>query len=294
MLDAVRASGRRRPGRGAARQFYTVTFADAVRDGLARWRMEVVGQVWSPETGAEWVEEVRAQDLDCIPAAGDGAWLSWAQIHAVENPDGDPARYAEGRTVIGNDIARWRHLWVAWVLKLVGDIAWSREVVELRDASFATKDDEIDTLVERYRPGRIAMDQTGMGEKPVEDAIRRYGSQRVEGVLMTPATRLEIAGALKRRVEDIQIRIPKSTAIRQDLHAVRRAAGPTGAPRLVASDDTDGHADRFWAVALACGAAELEPTVYALHRVNNHADLRGVPRLGRPGAVRWRGMNGAL
>ncbi len=47
---------------------------------------------------------------------------------------------------------------------------------------------------------------------------------------MTPAVRLELAGTLKRRVEDIAIRIPVSTAIRQDLHAVRRAAGPTGAP----------------------------------------------------------------
>ena len=90
--------------------------------------------------------------------------------------------------------------------------------------------------------------------------------------------REELAGSLKRRVEDVEIRIPKSTAIRQDLHAVRRAAGPTGAPRLVATEDTDGHADRFWAAALACGAAETEPAVYELHRVNNHADLRGRPK----------------
>ena len=82
--------------------------------------------------------------------------------------------------------------------------------------------------------------------------------------------------------------------IRQDLHAVRRAAGPTGAPRLVATDDTDGHAERFWAAALSCGAAETQPAVYKLHRVDTHADLRGRPNLGRPGAVRWRGMNGAL
>ena len=286
-----------RPG-----SLHTVTFADAVAAGLARRRMEVVGQAWSPDTEAAWVDEVRreygadaAEELDCVPAAGDGAWLSWEQIHAVEHTQaGDPARYAKGRTVIGNDIARRRHLWVAWVLELVGDVAWTREVIELQNASFAEQDDTLDELVERYRPTRVAMDQTGMGEKPVEDAQRRYGAQRVEGVLMTPGTRLAIAGSLKRRVEDVAIRIPASTAIRQDLHAVRRAAGPTGAPRLVATEDTDGHADRFWAAALACAAAETQPAVYALHRINNHADLRGMPRLGRPGAVRWRGMSGAL
>ena len=66
---------------------------------------------------------------------------------------------------------------------------------------------------------------------------------------MTPATRLAIAGALKRRVEDVAIRVPAPTAIRLNLHARRRATGSTGAPRLVATDETDGHADRFWAAA---------------------------------------------
>ena len=70
-------------------------------------------------------------------------------------------------------------------------------------------------------------------------------------------------------------------AIRQDLHAVRRDR--SGTPRLVATKDTDGHADRLWAAALACGAAETEPAVYELHRIDNHADLRGRPNVGRPG-----------
>ena len=83
---------------------------------------------------------------------------------------------------------------------------------------------------------------------------------------MTLAVRLELAGALKRRGEDVNTRIPKSTVIRQDLHAVRRAAGPTGAPRLVATDDTAGRAERFWAAALFCGAAETQPAVYKLHQ----------------------------
>ena len=170
--------------------------------------MEVVGQEWSPAAEAAWVVEVRreyradaAEELDCNPAATDGAWLSWEQIHAVEHSQaGDPGRYAGGRTVIGNDIARQRHLWVASVLKLVGDVAWTRQLVELKDTSFAEPDDTLDELVDRYRPTRVAMDQAGMAEKPVEDAQRRYGAQRVEGVLMTPAVRLELVGAFKLRI----------------------------------------------------------------------------------------------
>ena len=113
-----------RPGR-----FHTVTFDEAVADGLARRCMEVVGEAWSPEIEAAWIEQVRAEygddaaeELDCVSAAGAGAWLSWEQIKKIEHEQaGDPRRYAGGRTVIGNDIARWRHLWVACVLELVGD-----------------------------------------------------------------------------------------------------------------------------------------------------------------------------
>ena len=163
-----------------------MTFEGAAADGLPRRRMEVVGKPWSPEIEAAWVEEVRqeygddaAEELDYVPAAGAGAWLSWEQIRKIEHHQaGDPVRYAGGCTVIGNDIARRRHLWVAWVLELVGDVAWTRQVVELQNASFAEQDDTLDELVERYRPNRIAMDQTGMGEKPVEDAKGRYGVRR--------------------------------------------------------------------------------------------------------------------
>ena len=43
--------------------------------------------------------------------------------------------------------------------------------------------------------------------------------------------------------------------------------GPTGIRRLVADGETDGHADRFWALALAVAAAQAAPVEY---------DYRGV------------------
>lgn len=70
------------------------------------------------------------------------AALIGEQIKKVEHEQaGDPRRYAGGRPVIGNDIARRRHLWVAWGLERVGDVAWTREVVELQSKSFAEHDD---------------------------------------------------------------------------------------------------------------------------------------------------------
>lgn len=288
---------KRRPG-----SLHTVTFAAAVREGLGRRRFAATGRDWSPAAEAAWVLETRAEygaaaaeELDCVPSTGVG-WLSWAEIRAAEEPEaGDPERFAGGRTVIGWDVARRRHLSVLWVLEMVGGVAWTREVVELQGQSFAAQDAELDRLVDRYGASRIAIDQTGMGEKLVEDAQRRHGRHRVEGVLMTGPARLEVATSLKRRVEDHALRIPASDAIRRDLRAVKRVAGPTGTPRLVADESgTDGHADRFWALALACATAETTAPRYELHRIDNHKRLDHRRPLGRPGALRMRGQPGGL
>ena len=145
----------RRPG-----SLHTVTFADAIREGLGLRRFGVMGEEWAQEAEDEWVEETRgeygedaAEELDCIPSAGAGTWLSWAEIRAAEDEKaGDPERYAGGRTVIGYDVARRRDLAVMWVLELVGDVAWTREHVELQNVSFADQDAELDRLVECYNP----------------------------------------------------------------------------------------------------------------------------------------------
>ena len=74
-----------------------------------------------------------------------------------------------------------------------------------------------------------------------------------------------MATALKERMEDRRLRLPVGhAALRVDLHAVQRMAGPTGAPRLVAERTEAGHADRFWALALACAAAQIERPDYSL------------------------------
>ena len=231
---------------------HTVDIHQAAADGLPRDIAEMRAglnddELWRQEYELEWLDEA-------------SAWLPYDLINACEDPGaGKPAGYAGAPTFIGNDIARRRHLWTAWALELVGDVAWTREIATLRNATFAAQDAELDRLRDRYRPHRIAMDQTGMGEKPVEDAIRRYGASVVEGVVFSAPRQLALATALKERFEERTIRIPRGDReLRADLHAVKKIAGPTGHPRLLVEEGESaggGHADRFWAAALACGAA---------------------------------------
>ena len=243
---------------------HRVTLADALADGLYRRICQITGGTWSAEAEAGWEAGLRAEygmhageELDCEPSAGAGAWLGWEMIRACEHAAaGEPAGFAGGVTYIGVDVARRRDLWVASVIERLGDVLWLRQQEVHQGITFREQREIVADLAARYRASRIAVDQTGMGEAVVEQLEEDHGSVRVEGVLMTGPRRLDVATALREAVEDRRLRIPADDALRRDLHSVRTEAGPTGAPRLLAErGDTDGHADRFWSLALACAAA---------------------------------------
>lgn len=232
---------------------HRVDIYQAVADGLPRNIDELRAgladeDAWAQEFELQWLDEANA-------------WLPYELITTVEDDAaGKPELYQGGPCFVGNDIGRRKDLWVAWVLEEVGDVLWTREVVELKGATFATQDRTLDHLMRRYRVVRLAMDQTGMGEKPVEDAQRRYGSHRVEGVLFSEARKLDLATAAKERFEDRTIRIPSgSPVLRADLHSIKKVTGPTGHARLLADRDGGSHADRAWALFLACASGTGVP-----------------------------------
>ena len=219
---------------------HKVTFRDALDQGLYRRICSITGEAWSPEAERQWEADIRAEygedaaeELDCVPATGAGHWLSWPLIHGAENAlAGLPDLYARGPTYIGVDVARRRDMFVIVVVEQVGDVLWVREIVEARGIKFSEQDALLDEAVGRYRPIRVAMDQTGMGEKPVEDAKLRYGETRVEGVLMSTPRRLDVATALREVMEDSRLRIPiKNESLRKDLHGrCGPRTGPPGRP----------------------------------------------------------------
>ena len=232
---------------------HTVTIHDAVSQGLDRDIEELKKacgdeDLWRQEFELEWMDEA-------------SAWLPYDLIASVEDEQaGKPERYQGGHCYIGNDIAARNDLWVAWVIERVGSVLWTREIATLKGASFAEQDQVLDELMSRYHVLRLAMDQTGMGEKPVEDATRRYGESRVNGVLFTSAAKQELATIGKQSFEDRKLRIPSgSPELRNDLHKLQKITGATGIPRFVAESDSSGHADRAWACFLALSAAAAAP-----------------------------------
>lgn len=242
---------------------HVVDIYQAVEDGLPRdiaKLREGAGdeELWAQEYELQWLDE-------------SSAWLSYELISSCENEfAGDPSAYMGNPCYVGCDIGRRRDLFVIWVVEDIDGIAITREIIARRNASFAEQDELLDSVFRRYDVRRLCMDQSGMGEKPVEDAIRRYGQDRVEGILFNTANHLALANCGRAAFEQRRILIPQNDhKLRDDLHKLERKMSPTGNPRFVADSDAAGHADRAWACFMALMAMEKPKMEYAYQPVKD-------------------------
>ncbi|MFN4177388.1 terminase large subunit domain-containing protein [Phenylobacterium sp.] len=281
LLDDVR--GGRRKG-----EPMTITFNQAIEDGLFE-RIAMMAELKGRplELGkAEWIADIRdtygddaEEELDCVPKEGSGSWLDPAALAACEHPDaGRPELYGGGLYYMGRDIARRRDLAVIHGFEEVGDVLWLRDRWLGRAATFQAQDDEAGRLIRSRRMVRYWLDQTGMGEPIVESEQRRYGETRVQGVLLTGPNRLDLAIALKERVDACKLRVPPRPELRTDFRAIKKKGGIAGSITLV--NEGDVHADEFWAAGLACGAARTPYQPYAYEAVSGR-DMSGESPLAR-------------
>uniref|UniRef100_A0A7C5VJJ2 Terminase large subunit gp17-like C-terminal domain-containing protein n=1 Tax=Thermus caliditerrae TaxID=1330700 RepID=A0A7C5VJJ2_9DEIN len=225
---------------------HKVTIYDAVADGLPvdpeELRRGIADDwVWQQEYLCEFVSEEEA----FLP------WTLILQNEALEDPRGawDPER-----AYLGMDVGRHRDLTVLVVLERVGDVYWVRLLEALHRLPFAEQEARLHALLPRVR--RACLDATGLGEMLAENARRAFGP-KVEPVKFTPEVKADLAQRLRLFFEDRKVRIPPDDrALREDLHAVRRVVTPSGNVRYDAERSERGHADRFWALALALHAAE--------------------------------------
>ena len=264
---------------------HSVTLRQAIDEGLYRRIAKVQGRAWSNQAETAWEASIRdsyrypwqgQEELDCIPSSGSGGWLSLEDIHACEAEFKFSPEEKLGPVWIGYDVARRRDLAVIVAIEEKGDRLRLRELVAMQDRSFADQEAVLARMIEHYNPTRVAIDQTGMGEAVVEAAKRRFGSTRIEGVILTSPKRLDVATALRSAFEERRLRIPIDDALRADLRSVKRAPGVTGdRPRLISDGDTDGHADRFWALALAVAASAKPKQEYAFHPIKVGSAYRG-------------------
>lgn len=245
---------------------HTVTLQTALDEGFL-WKLQqsLPGdderQEMDEAAYFDWVrsgtadEESFQQEYMCRPADDDAAFLEYDLIASCEYPaQSEWSERGEGTLYAGVDIGRKHDLTVLWVVEKLGDVLYTRHVEALGRMRKSEQEKVLWPWFEKCR--RVCIDQTGLGIGWTDDAQDRFGSARIEGVSFTQQSKEELAYPVRSRFEEKRIRIPYTPEIRTDLRQVTKQVTPAGNIRFTAERTTDGHADRFWALALAIHAAD--------------------------------------
>lgn len=244
---------------------HRVTLEDALNDGFL-WKLQqsLPGDDERQEMAEaeyfDWVksgtadEESFLQEYMCQPADDNAAFLEYDLIAAAEYPaDTNWQRLEGGRLYAGIDIGRKKDLTVLWVLEELGDVLYTRHVEALRNMRKSDQEKILWPWIERC--DRSSWDATGLGIGWSDDAQDKFGEYAVEAVTFTTRSKEALAYPVRGKMEDRKLRIPYSNPIRADLRSVTKQVSAAGNLRFTAERTPDGHADHFWALALAINAA---------------------------------------
>lgn len=211
------------------------------------------------------------EELDCVPANSGGTWLSRALIEARmvlgqvlrwECPKGfetlpDHIRRAECQDWIdahlapellkldpllesgmGEDFGRTGDLTVLSPWQLTQQLKRKFPfMVELRNVPFKQQEQVVFYLLDRLpRFRKAAFDARGNGQYLAEVAMQRYGTQRIEQVMLSESWYRENTAPFKAAFEDGTLEVPRDAEVLSDLRAFEVVKG---VPRIPDKRSTD-------------------------------------------------------
>ena len=252
-----------------------------------------------------------AEELDCVPSNGGGKWLSRALIEQRMVPAPvlrftcKPGFETLPRHIRQAECQDWIDEYLKPVLETLdpalpsgfgedfgrtGDLSvlapWQlsptlkrrfRFLVEMRNVPFHQQEQILFYMVDRlprFRKG--AMDARGNGQYLAEVAMQRYGTQRIEQVMLSEGWYRDNTAPFKAAFEDDGIELPKDSDVIDDLRAFEVVRG---VPRIpdVRTTDAQGqkrHGDSGVALLLGYYASRSD-------YVEMEHQSTGVPRISR-------------
>lgn len=225
-------------------------------------------------------EEQFCQEYMCVPADDEGAFLSYDLIASCEYRATEPWEMTRDGSIafsggdrrpsalyLGVDVGRLHDLTVIWILEETGGLLLTRRIVEMRGMAFSAQEAELYSWLGLPEVRRCCIDATGLGMQFAERAQSKFGQYRVEAVKFTGPVKEELAYPVRSAFEDKAIKIPRDDQVRADLRSIRKTTTAAGNIRFEADRGPGGHADRFWALALAkhaASAGQAAPNIYTL------------------------------
>jgi phage FluMu gp28-like protein len=251
---------------------HRVTLQDALEDGLlVKLQQKLPADDPRQQMDeAQYFDFIRAgcpddesfsQECMCVPADDAGAFIEFALLDACTYKQGEDWEWElegvpPGAGLYGGlDIGRDHDLTSFTAVERVAGLRPVRKRIDLAKLPFSEQEAILYPWFERCR--RVCIDQTGIGRQFAERAQQRFGKAKIEGVTFTAAAKEELAWPVRAAFEDRSVRIPfADDALKTDIRAIRKETTAAGNIRFAADRGRNGHADRFWGLALALHAAK--------------------------------------
>jgi len=199
-------------------------------------------------------EEIFAQEYCCVPMSSAEEFIPLDLVLGCESEEASLAFDFIPRPGLfaGMDIGRTKDLSVIWIAERRGEMLVTRGVITLDRMPFAQQADVARSVVPLCE--RFLIDAGGIGAMLAE-TLHNQWPWIVGPVQFTAPIKERLAVEAKRQIEERALAIPESRAIRRAIQSVKRTVTPTGNMRFDAARTDKGHADEFWALALAISAA---------------------------------------
>lgn len=182
---------------------------------------------------------------------------------------------AEGELSLGGDIGRNRDITVFAVIEKIGQTKRIIAMLRMSGMRLPAQQTQLDLVCALPKFQRACIDMTGIGLGLVEYAQEKWGDYKIQGVnfattepisdriraegrktetaRVTEIMATEMLGCFEDR--SIEICVELDADGRDDLRKPEKITSPGGRVSIAAVRDEAGHADHFWAFALAIRAA---------------------------------------
>ena len=160
-------------------------------------------------------------------------------------------RRVAGRLVAGFDVGRTRDRSELAVFEQRGDMYFCVMLRSYEQATFAAQETELRRLLNTLPIARLSIDNSGIGMNLAENLAREF--PQVVPETFTNARKEQWAVDFKILLQRREVALPKDRKLVSQIHSIKRHVLPSGKVSFDAERSSkNGHADKFWAVALAC------------------------------------------
>lgn len=162
---------------------------------------------------------------------------------------------------LGFDVGRTHDATAIFLIgKMENGLKRSFARIELRNVDFDTQKATVLKAYKELPVYRGRMDATGIG-KPIYEELHKTLGDRLEGVVFTPETKEVMAIDVKRGLENKEFLLENDKEFHQQIHSIKRTSNGGKYFKYDADRNQQGHADSFWAWALANSAVGNENTM---------------------------------